>query len=302
MQTDVAGPRMTGKMLWGRGVIHEITLSWRFIAGDLSSTIVPALLFLGAAWNRQTVSNGELVRAVAYGLVYFWLYVYVFCLSNQLAGIEEDRVNKPYRPLVTGAVSYRGVQERWLLMMVFFAILGWLLDVLHWTLLWQIVVVLHNFGGWAKRWYGKNVLMSFGLIAQLGAAWELVQPMTGVAWQWVLVIAGVVFLLVPVQDLRDMDGDRRVDRRTFPLVFGEKLTRIFLATCFGVLPLILHYGLMQPAGASWTIFACDISLAALSLALSARVLLCRTTRADHWTYLLFTYWYCLVLLSAMIIL
>lgn len=300
MQTEVAGPRMTGSMPWGRGVIHEITLSWHFIAGDLSSTIVPALLFLGAAWNSQTVSTGELVRAVAYGLVYFWLYIYVFCLSNQLAGIEEDRVNKPHRPLVTGAVSYRGAQERWRLLMLIFAWVGSLLNVLHWTLLWQLVLVLHNFGGWSKRWYTKNLVMSLGVIAQLGAAWELVQPLTPLAWQWILVIAGVVFLLISVQDLRDLDGDRRIGRRTFPLVFGENQTRFFLAACFALLPVVVHRWLMQPAGLSWILIVCDLALAALSLGISARLLRYRTARADHQTYLLFTYWYCLVLLSAMV--
>lgn len=302
MQITVAVPRTIGKRVWDQGVVRELGLSWQFIGGDISSTIVPALLFMGAAWSTNVLSAGAVARAIGSGLLYFWLYIYVFCLSNQLSGVEEDRTNKPRRPLVTGAVSYRGAQMRWLLLMLAFTGVGWLLDVLLWTLLWQTVLVLHNFGGWSRRWYTKNLVMALGVIAQLGAAWELVQPLTPLALRWVLIIAAVVFYLISVQDLRDMEGDRLIGRRTFPLVFGARATRIALAVGFVLLPLVVDRWLLRPAGSGWIVLSCDAVLAALSLTIAVRVLRLRTARADHYTYLLFTTWYCLTLLSAMFVL
>ncbi len=293
---------MMGQPVWYRGMVREIDLSWQFIGGDVSATIVPALLFLSAAWRDHPGSIGAAVRAIGAGVLYFWLYSYVFCVSNQLAGIAEDRTNKPRRPLVTGAVSYRGAQQRWLLLMLVFPAVGWLLHVVLWALLWQLVVVLHNFGGWAQRWYTKNVAMSLGVIAQLGAAWELVEPLTPLARQWVLVIAAIVFFLVPVQDLRDIDGDRLIGRRTLPLVFGAQATRVVLAVGFAILPFVVHHWLLQPAGTTGIGGSCDVVLGAISVTLALRVLHRRTPRADHHTYLLFTAWYCLTLLSAGLVL
>ena len=42
--------------------------------------------------------------------------------------------------------------------------------------------------------------------------------------------------------------------------------------------------------------------AAISLTDAYRVLRLRTPRQDHYTYMLFTYWYCLTLLSAVFVL
>lgn len=38
---------------WLRALSWEIHLSWQFINGDLSSAIVPALIFFLAAWQQR---------------------------------------------------------------------------------------------------------------------------------------------------------------------------------------------------------------------------------------------------------
>jgi methyl-accepting chemotaxis protein len=118
--------------------------------------------------------------------------------------------------------------------MILYTLTGWLLGVLLWTILWQITISLHNLAGWSKHWITKNLSMSLGVIAMLAAAWELVAPLSLHAIRWILLLACVMYLLFSLQDLRDMSGDRRVGRKTFPLVFGEQKTRWFLSTGFGV--------------------------------------------------------------------
>ena len=83
-------------------------------------------------------------------------------------------------------------------------------------------------------------------ITLAGAAWTFVQPVTPLAWRWILVIAGIIFVLVSAQDLRDMEGDRHIGRRTVPLVFGEQPTRIGLAVGFALLPFVVHSWLITP--------------------------------------------------------
>lgn len=301
MQTDVVGHNLASRTAWYHVVAREITLSWKFIAGDLSSAVVPALLWIGAAWSSGSLPGSALLWSIAKGTLYFWLYIYVFCLSNQLAGISEDRLNKPHRPIVAGLVSVKGTQRRWLVVALIYLGVGVMLGVWKWMALWQVITLLHNFGRWAKLWLTKNLSMGLGIIAQLGAAWELVRPITPIAWQWMIVIAAAIFVLVPVQDLRDMVGDQAAGRRTLPLVFGERTTRYGLALGFALLPLIVHRWLMLPLGLNLAVLLCNLGLTLVSLTISARLLFFRSPRSDHWTYLLFTYWYCLVLLSAIIV-
>jgi 4-hydroxybenzoate polyprenyltransferase len=283
-------------------VRFEARLSWLFMRRDISATIVPSLMFLAAAGLSRHLGATELLLALAAGTLYSWLYCYVFCLSNQIEGLEEDRLNKPDRPLPSGLVSVRGAHLRWALMMIAFALVGWWFGVLEWAVLWGGVVVLHNYGGWAKHWFTKNLSMLLGVVAELAAAWEIVTPLTPVAWRWIGVLAIAVFSLASLQDLRDIEGDRANRRRTLPLVIGVDPTRWVLGAGFAILPVIIHVMLMQPAGLSWNVVLCDIGLALVSLTIALRVVFYRTQPDDHQTYMLFTYWYCLALLSAAIVL
>lgn len=302
MRTLVEGTHPADPTAWPRWLLRELWVSWRFVGGDVSSAVVPPLLFIAAASGHHGLGAGELWGAVGRGVLYFWLFMYAFGLSNQLVGVEEDRVNKPHRPLVRGEVSVRGTRWRWVACMSLLTAVGWAFGVWEWALLWQLIIVVHNEGGGAKRWWAKNLLIALGVVTQLAAAWELVGPLTAVSWRWIGVLASVVFLLVSLQDLRDVEGDRASGRKTFPLVFGEKRTRYMLGTFFGLLPLVIHEVLMKPLGLTAAVVACDVGLAGVSWVIAVRVLGWRTPRADHRTYLLFTYWYCLALLSTIVVL
>lgn len=287
---------------WRYNLLYELNVIWQFIWRDVWATIIPGLLFLLAAWHIHPSSGVQLLWVLGCGIVYFLLYILPFALSNQIVGIEEDRINKPDRPLVRGIVSYQGAQVRWVVSMGLFSLVGWWLGVLEWTLLWQVCIIAHNFGGLAKHWIGKNLIMGIGQIAQLGAAWQLITPLTSITWRWILLIAIVSIPLVALQDLRDIDGDRATGRNTFPIAFGETATRIMLSFGFGLLPVATHLGLMMPAENTWMTILCDVALAAISWTIATRVILFRNAKADHHTYMMFLYWYCLVLGSAIFVL
>ncbi len=279
-------------------IIREATLSWHFINGDISSAIIPALLFITAAGISYMLSFYDLLLALGKGVLYFWLYLWAFCLANQVEGLDEDKLNKTQRPLVQGLVSIRGALLRWAIISFLFCIVGLWISVLQWALLWLMVIILHNFCGWAKHWFAKNLLMSFGIIVQLAAAWQIVGPITTVAWWWILLSAAAIFPLVSVQDLRDMAGDQVNNRKTLPLVIGEYPTRVLLSLCFSLLPILIHLELMVPAGLTLSVISCDIVLAVVSWIIAARIMLYCFSEADHNTYLLFTYWYCFEIASS----
>jgi 4-hydroxybenzoate polyprenyltransferase len=283
-------------------ILHEAKLSWHFIAGDVSSAIAPAVLFTIAACTSEHLNLFESTEVVLKSFVYFWLYLWAFCLSNQVDGIEEDALNKPNRPIVEGKASYTSTQLRWIIAILLFTAAGFFFGVLEWAILWNLVIIFHNILGFSKHWVGKNLLMSLGILSQLAAAWQLVSPLTPSAWKWIFVLAGIIFPLVSVQDLRDINGDIANERKTFPIVFGEVFTRIWLTVLFLLTPLLIYFVLMLPAGASYQMYFCNFALFVTCLIIAFRIFFLRSSRSDHHTYILFTYWYCFAIASSIILL
>lgn len=294
---DVSAAR---SLRWLDFIRSEMILYWRFTRYDISATVIPGLLFLLAAWHSDQLNWSTLPNLIFWGAIYFWLYCICFCISNQLAGEAEDRLNKPDRPLVQGLVSRQGAFIRWVIAMGLFSLLGWWLGVLEWTLLWQVTLTLHNFGHWARHYWLKNLSMVLGAIAQLAAAWQMVRPLTPEAWTWLLVPAITLLSNASLQDLRDIEGDRMNRRRTMPIVFGEWPTRIFVAIAFILLAVLSHIALFVPTGLSAGTLLLDVLLAALCVVIGGRVLLLRNPHADHVSYMMYTYWYCFVLAAAIV--
>ena len=56
----------------------------------------------------------------------------------------------------------------------------------------------------------------------LCAAWEMAVPLTPAVWHGVLTIAGFVAITSPIQDFRDIAGDRVMGRKTLPIAWRER--------------------------------------------------------------------------------
>jgi 4-hydroxybenzoate polyprenyltransferase len=281
------------RWLWLR-TIAEISLNWRFIRRDLLVSLVPGALFGATALLNYPVNSGlELTIVTLKEVIYCWLCITTFCLSSQLVGIEEDRLNKPDRPLVMGRVTPAGVRLRWIIGMIALTSFAYATGTLLWALTWQIGCLIYDYCGGSKHWYLKTFLGGIGVTSEVGAAWQLVEPtISPLVWRWIGVIGLYLITLMAVQDLRDMAGDRAVGRRTMPLVFGETFSRWVIAIGYLGFPWIVHYGLMVPADLTPGVIGWDLFLAGFSVTIGVRTLVCRSPRSDHWTYVGFTVLLC----------
>lgn len=299
-----SSPRSSWRHLLGREVQLFLRFTWR----DHSAAIIPALLFMMAAVKasapRQLLLS--LLIALARGLPYFALFLYSFCLSNQISGVEEDRINKPDRPLPAGLVSLEGAKLRWLVLMGLYPVVAFMLGglgLMFWAVVWQVLSVLHNSLGWSTHWALKNlVVMTLGTLAQLAQAWLLVAELTPLAWRWILVISVSVGLTISIQDFRDVEGDRSRGRRTLPICVGDLASRYALSALCLLLPIVTSLLLRGAAGLTPIALFPSLMSLGFSLCVAVRLLCRRCPQEDHTTYMLWTYWYCVEVASALFVL
>jgi len=277
--------------------LKELYISWRFLRNDVWAGILPGVAFTLVALRQAHASPPDFARILAWSLLYFWLYLYGHTLANQIVGVDEDRINKPERPLPSGLVSREGARQRLAVVTGLLIATGFLLGIGRWALLWAATYLLLNFFG-HRHWFWKNTLpMSMGAVAMLCAAWEMVRPLTAVEWRIVLSIAGFVAVTSPIQDFRDIDGDRVLNRRTLPIAVGERRGRILISLAL-VAWLPVFWLLLRPALGSPGGKAFAAALTVLELVVAARLLRFHGAAADHRTYRLYEQLYCLYVVSA----
>jgi 4-hydroxybenzoate polyprenyltransferase len=287
------------RWLWG-AAIAEAQLNWSFIRRDMLVSLVPGTLFgMAALLNYPVHGLGDLILVLLKEVIYCWLCITTFCLSSQLVGIEEDRLNKPDRPLVVGRVTRHGARIRWIIGMIALTSFAAVTGTLLWALTWQIGCLLYDYCGGAKHWYGKTLLGGIGVTSEIGAAWQLVEPtIPWLVWHWIAVIGTYLITLMAVQDFRDMAGDRAVGRRTMPIVFGEQFSRYVVAAGYFGFPIVVHYELMVPAGLTPLVIGWDGFLAGFAVTIGLRTLIYRNPQSDHRTYVGFTVLLCAYLACA----
>jgi 4-hydroxybenzoate polyprenyltransferase len=283
---------------------YECVLNWRFVRRDMLVSVVPGILFSIAALINYPVASGlDLLGILLKGVVYFWLCITTFCISSQLVGIDEDRLNKPDRPLVTGFVTPDGARWRWVVASIVLTLFAIWTRTIGWAMIWQVGCWLYDYAGGSKHWYAKTFLGGMGVTSEIGAAWQLVErTIPPLVWCWVGVIGLYLITLMAVQDFRDVAGDRAQGRRTMPIVFDEVWCRYGVAVGYLLFPLVVHFCLMRPVGLTLMVWVWDLGLALMAWVIGLRTVLLRTPAADHRTYVGFTVLLCAYLLCAVFVL
>lgn len=286
---------------WFLFPLLEARISFLFIKGDLTVTVVPTALLMLISFFHGDLNLGESTLRLGQGLVYFWLFIYTFCLSNQLTGIEEDRINKPHRPIPSGILSKKEAMIRYVIYSLVFLIYGCWLGVAPWAFLWVGLTVIHNFTALGKQWFMKSCLiMGAGVVAQLVAAWIIATGEIDMGTMgWILLLATWVGTCTPVQDFRDMAGDQALDRRTLPLVLGEMRSRRVMAGVFAIMAIALVGAFSVLLDFHFTVLTiiCLFGLFTGNLIIGLRIVRKRTPKQDHNSYLLYTLLYCGLILS-----
>ena len=154
---------------------------------------------------------------------------------NDIYDIDIDRINKPRRPLPSGAVSVRAVTARYAGLLV--AAVGVRLSLpptqAVWIAAW--IVLLHCYSSFCKRFYIAGNL----LVAAVSASGFLLGAYAGGSIEAGAVPAVFTFLFVMgreiVKDCDDIDGDRLAGAKTLPVLAGRCLSLRVAAAVFAAL-------------------------------------------------------------------
>ncbi|GAA4478921.1 1,4-dihydroxy-2-naphthoate polyprenyltransferase [Microbacterium panaciterrae] len=164
--------------------------------------------------------------------------------SDGVRGTDAHRVG-PARLTASGRVSAKSVLITGLAFFALAAVAG--LGIVIRTQQWWMIavgavcIVAAWFYTGGKRPYGYNALgevfvfVFFGLVATLGTAWVQAKALPQEAWIGAVCVGLFACAVLLANNLRDIDQDRAVGKRTLTVVIGKRATQV-LYTVFVILP------------------------------------------------------------------
>ncbi|KAH7890561.1 UbiA prenyltransferase family-domain-containing protein [Phlebopus sp. FC_14] len=254
-----------------------------FTRADIRTALIPVALF--AFVSAPLYSPIHVLHSVAW----IWLHLLQFNVANQLESPEEDKINKPSRPLPSERITMQNATVlRWMLSPICLAFSALYSPQLAFVSVgMQLFTIWYNEFDGDKKWASKNILTAImygymeagGTLAagrdysQLGETAQLAISLT------VLVFASTLH----AQDFKDAAGDRLTGRLTLPILFPVA-SRIFI-------------GLGIPL---WSICLCliwdvdilsSVAFIAYGCFVGARFVLYRTVEADRRSCKFYSLWF-----------
>ena len=236
----------------------EFRLTYKMMWRDIPAAFIAGCAFSFAAANHCNCSPTDYIAVLPWVLFYFFLYLYSFNLCNQVAGVEEDRIDKPDRPIPSGLLTIQGAKKRWYVATVLYILAGVAIGNVWSSFLWIFTTLMLCYGGWDKHWFTKNCIpMPLGAFAQGWAGWSAV---CGDLWMnekhavFLGVIAFFVGPMANLQDFRDVEGDSQSGRKTMPVQFGLWKSKVLMSIVFAIRAVVLYFAIWSQYMQPFTIF------------------------------------------------
>jgi 4-hydroxybenzoate polyprenyltransferase len=277
-----------------RFIYFEVFISWKFIRKNVWVSIVAlGALSIGLAVNQSLPLRESVINLIKV-IIYSFFLIYSLEVHTQIFGIEEDKHNKPERPIPSGMISIEGARRRSWIITCVFVIIGILLNVFICSSLWIVLVLLYSYTASSKNFILKTLIACLGVCSQ----YFVVSYISGISWKSIWLWASEMFFIVTmtmsVQEFRDIIGDAAVGRRTLPIVMGEKNARISVAFACISSAFIYHFFLIKYNSAGIKFYSSillEILSISLILTVACRLVFVRGSYHDRITYCIWECWY-----------
>lgn len=177
---------------------------------------------------------------------FFWA-TYTFEIVNQTTSPDEDRTNKPYRPIPAGLITTEQAKARWLLAWtvgpaVIHLLSGW--RPLWYAFQWELMIYLCYVWPRWSHWFMRNAfaaLANYTLQRLLNSVLARSTESWGLPGLIDVTTTGWFMCTSHVQEFHDVEGDRRsAGRKTLPMLLSPEHLRILRA---GTAVYIIAHGL-----------------------------------------------------------
>lgn len=227
-----------------RTLSHHAFSLWLFTVSDLKTIVIPKTAFgaitilSGSVLTRSSRPGWlTLVRCLPLIMIWTWLNLLPLTMNNQHRheDVEEDKKNKPWRPIPAGRLS---VEETKYLMLASYAVaifgsiyLGGLPECL------ALIVqgwIYNELGAANDSYLARNVLNATGYMTFAAGAAKVACVHSGTMIQkgtytWFILLGLAIATTIQFQDLYDQEGDNARGRRTIPLIVGDMSARLSVA-------------------------------------------------------------------------
>lgn len=216
-------------------------VTWGFIESDFFTFAIPNTLFgiIGALAASSLIHGPpplaiDVLQRSPLVLVFNFISLLMFDLSNQrsLESVEEDRINKPWRPIPSGQVTPEQTRKVMLLTAPFVLGFYYLLGISKQGLLVQFLSWYYNdLKGGDEVFRDAIIAASYGLanVTSLRLAVGSESAVSQHGYVWISMVSAVILTTMHIQDLKDQEGDHIRGRKTVPLVLGDRTARFAIA-------------------------------------------------------------------------
>ena len=283
--------------------MKQLKAIFLFTASDFKTIVFPQAMFaISSSFAGPVLLEAPLPEPIMIlqraPLVIFWNWINLLFLDisnqRQLSSIEEDKLNKPWRPLPSGLMSVQSAQR--LLYFVYpTAIVAsiYLENLPQCFALIFLNWVYNDLGGsdwnpWVRNMANAAGYTSFASGALAVASSGATLNFSG--YLWFLIIFLFISSTVQMQDVPDQEGDRQRGRRTVCLELGDRAARWTVALA------VMGWSIVIPTFWSLSLVGYVVPIV-LGFLISYRVLSQSTVPEDQRTYKLYNVWMVVVYLS-----
>ncbi|KAJ6460812.1 UbiA prenyltransferase family-domain-containing protein [Mycena vitilis] len=190
------------------------------------SDIVP---ILGPSLAVSLVLGGPTdVKSFILGFIWLELHLLTFEIKNQIIGLEEDRLSKPNRPVVSGRISPDAAQKLY----IFVGAIAVVYSVYHQLVLcstiYMVAIWCYNEVGMSRNWFLKSFLGAVGYVCYCWGTtiiFDHGNPLTRTSIIAVAISGLVHTTTGHAQDFRDRFGDASIGRKTLVHILPPRVAR-----------------------------------------------------------------------------
>ncbi|KAI2640123.1 UbiA prenyltransferase family-domain-containing protein [Xylaria nigripes] len=222
-------------------------LFWIFTESNFDTFVLPNTAFgILGAFASLILTEGfehpptalEILYRFPFVLLFNWCNVFIFDLANQrsVESVQEDLLNKPWRPIPTGKVTTTEARRLLLLAIPLVLLYNYLFGVWRQGLFIMVFTWMYNdIRGGDEIVRDLIISVSYAMfnsasleIAVGGGEYSAIAISRG-GYIWTALISAVILTTMQVQDLKDQAGDRTRGRQTIALWLGDQFSRITIA-------------------------------------------------------------------------